>query len=57
MPYPPCGPNLAACDFWLFPLLKDRLAAMMFSHVQDLGKTVNSDLRSILLNDYLRRLH
>ena len=47
LPHPLHSPYLAACDFWLFPLVKDRSAAMMFSHMQDLSKAVNSELSSI----------
>ena len=39
---------------WLFLPLKDRLVEIIFSHVQDLSKAVNSDLRSIPLNNYHR---
>ena len=27
------SPYLAGCDFWLFPAVKDRLAAMIFSYM------------------------
>ena len=54
-------PDLAPCDFWLFPLLKDKLAEGKFSRVQDLAKAVNSELKTIPKEEYrktswLRRL-
>ena len=52
--HPPYRPDLTAFDFWPFPLLKDRLAEAKFSHMQDLSKTVNSELKSTPKNDYQR---
>ncbi|GFR87999.1 transposase [Elysia marginata] len=52
LPYPAYSPDFAPCDFWLFPILKDRLAGRKFGRVQDLAKTVNSDLRTIPEEDY-----
>ena len=54
LPHLPYNPYLLGCYFWLFPLLKNRLAAVMFSHVQDLSKALNSELKTIPLNDYHR---
>ena len=48
------SPYLAGCDFWLFPAVKDRLAAMIFSYMQDLSNAVNSELRSIPQDEYHR---
>ncbi|GFR92015.1 transposase [Elysia marginata] len=45
--HPAYSPDLAICDFWLFPILKDRLAGRKFDRVQDLAKAVNSELRTI----------
>ncbi|GFR68026.1 transposase [Elysia marginata] len=45
-------PDLAPYDFWLFPILKDRLAGRKFDRVQDLAKAVNSELRTIPEEDY-----
>ncbi|GFS14951.1 transposase [Elysia marginata] len=35
--------DLAPCDFWLFPILKDRLAGRKFDRIQDLTKAENSE--------------
>ncbi|GFR61364.1 transposase [Elysia marginata] len=45
--HPAYSPDLAPCDFWLFPILKDRLAGRKFDRIQDLAKAVNSELRTI----------
>ena len=50
--HPPYSPDLAPCDFWLFPTLKERLVGRKFDRVQDLAKAVNSELRGIPKEDY-----
>ncbi|GFR81266.1 transposase [Elysia marginata] len=52
LPHPAYSPDLAPCDFWLFQILKDRLAGRKFARIQDLAKAVNSELRTILEEDY-----
>ena len=52
LPHPAYSPDLAPCDFWLFPILKERLAGRKFTRVQDLSKAVFSELRSIPKEDY-----
>ncbi|GFR79546.1 transposase [Elysia marginata] len=52
LPYPAYSPDLAPCDFGLFPILKDRLAGRKFDRIQDLAKAVNSELRTIPEEDY-----
>ena len=50
--HPPYSPDLAPCDFWPFPTLNERLAGRKFYRVQDLAKTVFSELRSIPKENY-----
>ena len=45
-PPTPNSPNLAPCDFWLFPLIKRKLAGRTFSRIQGLAKAVNSELHA-----------
>ncbi|GFR59176.1 transposase [Elysia marginata] len=52
LPHPTYSPDLTQCDFWLFPILKDRLAGRKFDRIQDLVKAVNLELRTILEEDY-----
>ncbi|GFS04292.1 transposase [Elysia marginata] len=52
LPHPAYSPDLASCDFWLFPILKDRLAGRKFDRIQDLAKAVNSELRTIPEEEY-----
>ncbi|GFS13249.1 transposase [Elysia marginata] len=51
-PHPAYSPDLAQCDFWLFPILKDRIAERKFDRIQDLAKAVNPELRTIPEEDY-----
>ena len=52
LPHPPYSPDLAPCDFWLFPKIKSGIAGKPFSRIQDLAKAVNSELRSIPQSEY-----
>ncbi|GFS17167.1 transposase [Elysia marginata] len=52
LPHPTYTPDLAPCDFWLFPILKDRLVRRKFDRIQDLAKAVNSELSAIQEEDY-----
>ncbi|GFR79876.1 transposase [Elysia marginata] len=33
LPHPTYSPDLAPCDFWLFPILNDRLAGRIFYRI------------------------
>lgn len=52
LPHPAYSPDLAPCDFWLFPKLKEILAGNKFTRVQDLSRAVNSELRGISKDEY-----
>lgn len=52
LPHPAYSPDLAPCDFWLFPILKDRLAGRKFERIQDLAKAVKSELQTIPEEEY-----
>ena len=52
MEHPPQSPDLASCDFWLFPKFKSALAGKPFSRTQDLAKAVHSDMRAIPDSEY-----
>ena len=41
LPHPAYSPDLAPCDFWLFPKLKELLAGNKYTRAQDLSKAVN----------------
>ena len=52
LPHPAYSPDLAPCDFWLFPKLKEILAGNKYTRAQDLAKAVNSELRGIPKEQY-----
>ena len=52
LPHPPYSPDLAPCDFWLFPTPKERLAGKKIYRVIDLAKAVFSNMRSIPKEDH-----
>ena len=52
LPHPAYSPDLAPCDFWLFPRLKELLAGNKYTRIQDLSKAVNVELRGIPKEEY-----
>ncbi|GFR58546.1 transposase [Elysia marginata] len=52
LPHPAYSTDFAPCDFWLFLIMKDRLAGRKFDRIQDFAKAVNSELRTIPEEDY-----
>lgn len=47
LPHPPYSPDLAICDFWLFPVLKDHLRGQKYESREELGVAVNKVLREM----------
>ncbi|GFR76597.1 transposase [Elysia marginata] len=47
LPHPAYSLDLAPCDFWFLPILKDWLAGRKFDSTQGLAKAVNSELQTI----------
>jgi hypothetical protein len=45
--HPPSSPDLAPCDFWLFPELKTALKGHRFSNIADIQGHVTTILQSI----------
>jgi hypothetical protein len=52
VPHPPCSPNLAPCDFALFPKLKMKLKGRRFEAVSDIQRESQAVLDSIKKNDF-----
>jgi len=60
MDHPPYSPDLAPCDFWLFPKLKNALKGQRFADLSDIQRNVKTLLRVIPENDFqdcFRQLH
>jgi len=52
MDHPPYSPDLAPCDFWLFPKLKNAMKGQRFADLSDIQSNVKTLLRGILENDF-----
>ena len=51
---PPYSPDLAPCDFWLFPKLKTTLKGTQFQSRKDIMKKTTAELRSIPKEEFKR---
>ena len=51
--HPPYSPDLAPCDFWLFPKVKSVLKGSHFEGVEDIQEHVTSPLRTIKKEEFL----
>ena len=52
LPHPPYSPDLAPCDFFLFPRLKKHLAGRKYQTRKNLGSAIFQCLNSIPQKDY-----
>jgi histone-lysine N-methyltransferase SETMAR len=52
VPHPPCSPDLAPCDFALFPKFKMKLKGRHFETVSDIQRELQAVLDSIKENDF-----
>ena len=54
LPQPPYSPDLALCDFFLFPQLKNIMKGRQFDYVEDIQANATRQLRAITKSDYQR---
>jgi histone-lysine N-methyltransferase SETMAR len=52
MDHPPYSSDLAPCEFWLFPELKNALKGQRFADLSDIQHNVETSLRGIPENDF-----
>ena len=52
LPHPPYNPELALCDFYLFPKLKSKLKGHHFRMMENIQKIVTSELHTRTENDF-----
>jgi len=57
LPQPPHSPDLAPCDFFLFPQLKKAMKGRRFDYLEDIQANVTRQLRAITKTDYQRCFH
>ena len=53
LPHPPYSPNLAPCDFFLFPMLKKPLKGRRFETIPEIKANATKELKSIKKEAYL----
>ena len=52
LPHPPYSPDLAPCDFYLFPKLKSKLKDHHFGTMENIQKSVTDELHTLTENDF-----
>ncbi len=57
LPHPAYSPDLALCDFWLFPMMKKQLKGREFKRILDLQAAIVSILDQIQKDDFEVAFH
>ncbi len=57
VPHPPYSPDLAVCDFFIFPRLKSELRGHRFQNIRDMKTGVLRTLRAIPQKDFEAAIH
>ena len=52
VPHPPYSPDLAPCDFWLFPKLKENLRGNRYFTIEDMKEAVTRVLNTLTQEDF-----
>ena len=52
VPHSPYSPDLAPCDFWLFPKLKENLRGNRYSTIEDMKEAVTRVLNTLTQEDF-----
>lgn len=52
LPHPPYSPDLAPCDFFLFPRIKKELKGKSFNNIENLAKAVQAIVDGIPKEEY-----
>jgi len=55
-PYPPYSPDLAPCDFWLFPKVKMTMKGKHFELTQDIKAAMTVQLKTLTKEDFQNSL-
>ena len=54
VPQPRYGPDLAPCDFWLFPKLKENLRGCRYETIEEMKEAVTKDIDMLTQEDFHR---
>ena len=52
VPHPPYSPDLAPCDFWLFPKLKEKLRGCRFETIEEMKEAVTKVIDTLTQEDF-----
>ena len=52
VPQPPCSPDLAPCDFWLFPKLKEKLRGRRYETIEEMKEAVTKVTDTLTQEDF-----
>ena len=52
VPHPPYSPDLAACDFWLFPKLKEKLWGCRYETIEEMKESVTKVIDTLTQEDF-----
>jgi len=51
-PLPPYSPDLAPCNFWLFPKVKMTMKGKRFESIQDIQAATTAQLKTLTKEDF-----
>ena len=51
VPHSPCSPDLAPCDFWLFPKLKENLKGSRYETIEEMKETLTKVIDTLTQED------
>ena len=52
VPHPPYSPDLAPCDFWLFPKLKEKLTGCRYETIEEMKEAVTKVIDTLTQEDF-----
>ena len=52
VPHTPYRPDLALCDFWLFPKLKEKLRGCHYDTIEEMKETVTKVIDMLTQEDF-----
>ena len=54
LPHPPYSPDLAPCDFYLFPKIKQELSGRSFDSIENLSRAIQAIVDGIPKEQYYK---
>ena len=52
VPHPPNSPDVAPCDFWLFPKLKEKLGGCCYETIEEMKEAVTKVIDTLTQEDF-----